>query len=242
MQYGNVYDYLPDSTLNIACTILDDSVGICASSSRVVSGGFFPKFFPPTVHPPSPILPSTSALPHQPPSSTLATPSVAIRSQQTSTNHQAKLMSFSLRQERVQQNAHQATTLAITVEDCNLSSEECEAQRVNALTKDDLAILYYGEQPGGLYFDQTRMRKHLMYRLEAQYLSTFPIVRKRRRAAKVKLSSTIRLYCSCRMPELAGRTMIQCCACKEWFHVDICVTVPNEALDSATKWFCNNCT
>ena len=41
----------------------------------------------------------------------------------------------------MQQNAHQATTLAITVEDCNLSSEECEAQRVNALTKDDLAIL-----------------------------------------------------------------------------------------------------
>ena len=94
----------------------------------------------------------------------------------------------------------------------------------------------------GLYFDQTRMRKHLMHCLEAQYLSTFPIVQKRRRAAKSKLSSTIRLYCSCRMLEIAGRTMIQCCACKEWLHVGICVTVPNEALDSATKWFCNNCT
>ena len=98
------------------------------------------------------------------------------------------------------------------------------------------------EQPGGLYFEQTRMRKHLMHCLEAQYLSTFPIVRKRRRAAKSKLSSTIRLYCSCRMLEIAGRTMIQCCACKEWLHVGICVTVPNEALDTATKWFCNNCT
>ena len=130
------------TTCQMACAILDDSVGICASSSPGVSGGFSPKFSPlQFIHHLQFSLPHLHALPHQPPSSTLATPSVAIRSQQTSTNHEAKLMSFSLRQERVQQNAHQATTLAITVEDCNLSSEECETQRVNALTKDDLAIL-----------------------------------------------------------------------------------------------------
>ena len=46
-----------------------------------------------------------------------------------------------MRQEIVQQKSHRATTLAITIEDCSLTSEEFEAQRVNALSKDDLAIL-----------------------------------------------------------------------------------------------------
>ena len=97
-----------------------------------------------------------------------------------------------------------------------------------------------GEQPGGFHFEQPRMRKHLMHCLEAQYLSAFPVTR-RRRAAKVKLSSTIHVYCSCRMPEQAGIMMIQCSICKEWFHVGVCVDVPTQALDSATKWFCDKC-
>ena len=139
MQYGNSYDYSPDSRLNVA--ILDDSTGICASSSPVASGWFFHKFFPPTVDPPSPILPSTSAPLHQPSSSTLATSFVAIPSQRSSINHLAKALSCKLRQEIVQQKSHRATTLAITIEDCSLTSEEFEAQRVNALSKDDLAIL-----------------------------------------------------------------------------------------------------
>ena len=98
-----------------------------------------------------------------------------------------------------------------------------------------------GEQPGGFHFEQPRMRKHLMHCLEARYLSAFLVTRRRRRAAKVKLSSTIHVYCSCRMPEQAGITMIQCSICKEWFHVGVCVDVPTQALDSATKWFCNKC-
>ena len=46
---------------------------------------------------------------------------------------------------------------------------------------------------------------------------------------------------TCRMPEQAGSTMIQCSTCKEWFHVGVCVDVPTQAFDSATKWFCNKC-
>ena len=56
-----------------------------------------------------------------------------------------------------------------------------------------------------------------------------------------KLSSTLHVYCSCRMPEQAGSTMIQCSTCKEWFRVGVCVDVPTQAFDSATKWFCNKC-
>ena len=84
------------------------------------------------------------------------------------------------------------------------------------------------------------INKHLMHFLEAQCISAFPVTR-RRRAAKVKLSSTLHVYCSCCMPEQAGSTMIQCSTCKEWFHVGVCVDVPSQAFDSATKWFCNKC-
>ena len=68
---------MPDSDkhsrLNVV--ILDDSLGICASSTPVTCGGYFPKFFSPTVDPPSPILPSAPAPSHQaPPSSTPAVP------------------------------------------------------------------------------------------------------------------------------------------------------------------------
>ena len=97
-----------------------------------------------------------------------------------------------------------------------------------------------GEQPGGLHFEQPQMRKHLMHCLESQCLSGFPVTRGRR-AARVKLSSSLHVYCSCRMPEQAGSTMIQCSTCKEWFHVGVCVDVPIQAFDSATKWFCNKC-
>ena len=93
-----------------------------------------------------------------------------------------------------------------------------------------------GEPPGALIFNQPEMRKHLMECLELQLLSAFPIMRKRRRANKVKLVSPVPIYCSCRMPEQAGNTLIQCSTCKEWF------AVPPEAFDSGTRWFCNNCT
>ena len=54
---------------------LNDSLGICASSTPVTCGGYFPKFFSPTVDPPFPILPSAPAPSHQaPPSSTPAVP------------------------------------------------------------------------------------------------------------------------------------------------------------------------
>ena len=103
-------------------------------------------------------------------------------------------------------------------------------------------VLANGEPLGALIFKQPEMRKHLMECFELQYLSAFPIMRKRRRANKVKSVSPVPIYCSCRMPEQAGSTLIQCSTCKEWFHIELCVDVPPEAFDSDTKWFCNNCT
>ena len=80
-----------------------------------------------------------------------------------------------------------------------------------------------------------------MHCLETQCLSAFPVIWKRRRGDVVKWSTTLQVYCSCRMPEQPECTMVECSQCKEWFHVDTCVTVPPQALGSGEKWFCDLC-
>ena len=102
------------------------------------------------------------------------------------------------------------------------------------------ATLANGEQSGAYQFDQRKMQKHLMQCLDEKSIRAFPVTRKRRRGNMVKVSSTISVYCSCRTPEQAGCTMVECCSCKEWFHVT-CVTVPQQAIGSSTKWFCSQC-
>ena len=67
----------------------------------------------------------------------------------------------------------------------------------------------------------------------------FPIDRTRRSENKVKATKMIAVYCFCRMPELPRSEMIQCADCKEWFHIDFCVTVDKKA--RSLKWQCNSC-
>ena len=93
-----------------------------------------------------------------------------------------------------------------------------------------------GEQPGAQNITQPQTRKHLMQCLETGNIHTFPVTRKRRRGNKVKGSSSF----SCRMPEQPGGTIIQCCSCKEWYHLT-CVIVSQQAIGLHTKWFCNKC-
>ena len=57
-----------------------------------------------------------------------------------------------------------------------------------------------GEQPGGLHFEQQQMMKLLLWSARCHYII----------AARVKVSSSLHVYCSCRVPEQAGSTMIQC--------------------------------
>ena len=69
----------------------------------------------------------------------------------------------------------------------------------------------------------------------------FPKLRERRGAARVKVKDDIRVFCVCRMPELPGIEMVECCQCKEWYHVP-CIQVPQAALkDKKVVWFCDNC-
>ena len=98
-----------------------------------------------------------------------------------------------------------------------------------------------GIPPGKFIFDQSKMRKHLYMCLEKGEMVMFPTVKERRVPTKVKNRDEIDIYCECRMPELRNVEMVECCKCKEWYHVH-CVSVPRSALaDKKIKWFCNSC-
>ena len=72
-------------------------------------------------------------------------------------------------------------------------------------------------------------------------LVMFPTVKEWRVPVKVKSRNEIDTYCECRMPALRNVVMVECCKCKEWYHVH-CICVPHSALvDKNTKWFCNSC-
>ena len=76
--------------------------------------------------------------------------------------------------------------------------------------------LVFGEQPGNFLFDQKKMRAHLIQCVEVQQITPFPIVKRRRDAAclKVKVVEDIPVYCLCRMPELPDSIWVECSACK----------------------------
>ena len=98
-----------------------------------------------------------------------------------------------------------------------------------------------GIPPGKYCFDQTKMRKHLYTCLQKGRITNFPTIKERRLHTKVKSRDEIEVYCECRMPELRNVEMVQCCKCKEWYHVH-CVSVPRTALvDKNAKWFCSRC-
>ena len=93
-------------------------------------------------------------------------------------------------------------------------------------------------QPAHCMFDQGAMRQHLLTSLEEGRIFMFPL--KKKTGSVVKSRYRIKLYCECRMPEL--KPMIECSGCKEWFHVDRCVSVPRKALTQPDyKWFCSAC-
>ena len=99
--------------------------------------------------------------------------------------------------------------------------------------------LCFGHSPGKFHFEQSAMRKHLVSCFERGQFDMFPIGRTRRSENKVKATKMIAVYCFCRMPELPRSEMIQCADCKEWFHIDFCVTVDKKA--RSLKWQCNSC-
>ena len=98
-----------------------------------------------------------------------------------------------------------------------------------------------GHPPGRFQFHQRAMRHHLIHCFERGQFTMFPVHRSRRNENRVKSTKTIPVFCSCRMPELSGTEMIQCSCCKEWFHINFCVTVDKKVRASKVPWHCITC-
>lgn len=105
-------------------------------------------------------------------------------------------------------------------------------------------VLCLGEKPGKFHYDQAKMRKHLITCLEQNKMTCFPILKHRRQQYHHAIIATesFKVYCICRLPEMLRREKwIECSHCKEWFHYDTCVPVPNEARNKSVVWKCCNC-
>ena len=65
--------------------------------------------------------------------------------------------------------------------------------------------------PGKFFFEQSQMRSHLQKCLEEGKTTMFPF-RKTRQVAATKVKSTdhFRVYCSCRMLDLPGKSWTEC--------------------------------
>ena len=52
---------------------------------------------------------------------------------------------------------------------------------------------------------------------------------------------TVKLHCSCRMPEEKGDQMAECDSCHIWYHPH-CMDIPSEVFgESEVYWECKRC-
>ena len=101
--------------------------------------------------------------------------------------------------------------------------------------------LIFEKQPGEFMFEQSKMRSHLLNCFESKCLTMFPIRKVRRDPEKVRSRELIEIYCICRFPKFTNADWIQCCTCKDWYHLNTCVTVPCEFIGTKLPWHCFKC-
>ena len=101
--------------------------------------------------------------------------------------------------------------------------------------------LAYGGDPAKCSWYLSRMRSHLIQRLENRKFQPFPKMGRRTvcLGAKIFKSRQITIYCVCRIPNDPQKAMVQCCSCLNWFHIDCCI--PDKSVDLSEKWSCSEC-
>ena len=99
--------------------------------------------------------------------------------------------------------------------------------------------LALGFSPEHFHFKQEEMRSHLLQCLQDKKMAMFPYDRTLRARKRIKNHYSFRVYCSCRLPQFGK--MIECSNCKEWFHLGVCIKVPEAALKQNVEWICKNC-
>ena len=101
--------------------------------------------------------------------------------------------------------------------------------------------LLNGLHPRAYYFDQSLMRSHLLNCFERGGIETFPTIKERRAKNKIKRIEEFNVYCRCRRPLTRGAHLIQCGACREWYHTDSCVKIDKTFINTKKKWLCYLC-
>ena len=100
------------------------------------------------------------------------------------------------------------------------------------------AVLASGCHPSAIKFQQSDMRNHLRQCLEDNQLSDFPTTRiGRERRSAIQKIFRVPVYCTCRMPDHFSEEMVKCNHCKQWYHLDLCVSAPTKK-----QWLCSICT
>ena len=79
--------------------------------------------------------------------------------------------------------------------------------------------LAHGCNPGS--YDQQNMRQHLSRCLQNKKMEMFEKTRRTGMRKIIKTVDFLEVYCTCRMPEISGMDMVQCCKCNEWYHMHV---------------------
>ena len=116
-----------------------------------------------------------------------------------------------------------------------IGNTECGLYAIAIMT-----ALAFGQDPALLVFDQDSMRAHLGECFEVGYLQPFPVVKKRRIRERIRREKKVSIYCNCRLPENDAFPMVQCDACKEWYHFK-CIGASIDDVSEETNWHCHKC-
>ena len=87
--------------------------------------------------------------------------------------------------------------------------------------------LCHGIPPSTVLWEQKLMRMHLINCFESGKMTPFPGRDLLQQQEAILKTVKIRIYCSCRMPQLGMDKMAQCIVCQEWYHQQ-CENIPKE--------------
>ena len=98
------------------------------------------------------------------------------------------------------------------------------------------------EEPANVVYDQAALRIHLKVSFEKGFLSTFPMLKKRRVNNRIAMEESCSIYCYCRLPDDDCK-MVQCDGCNEWFHKRCLenLSVEVESIEESKEWLCKTC-
>ena len=95
-----------------------------------------------------------------------------------------------------------------------------------------------GDDFGGVTFEQSAMRRHLLECFERRQLSAFPLALGAVNRNPEK-HLFVHVYCICQLPESYDSNMVQCDKCSSWYHFK-CMNLCSDSSVSDT-WYCSTC-